>query len=55
MRAQHTAAIDVAVRGYQERPMAGVEAMFDHLFAHPPAGLAEQRDAAVRAGPAKAH
>jgi 2-oxoisovalerate dehydrogenase E1 component alpha subunit len=53
MRAQHTSAIDSAVRGYQERPIAGVEAMFDHLFANPPAGLAEQRQAALRAGPVK--
>ncbi len=56
MRAQHSAAIDVAVRGYQERPVAGVEAMFDHLFAQSagrPRRAARQR--ALRAGPAKAH
>jgi hypothetical protein len=29
--------------------------MFDHLFAHAPAGLAEQRAAALRSGPVKAH
>jgi pyruvate dehydrogenase E1 component alpha subunit len=55
MRAQHSASIDVAVRGYQERAVAGVEAMFDHLFANPPAGLAEQRDTALRFGPPQAH
>lgn len=55
MRAQHTAAIDTAVREYQGRAVAGVEAMFDHLFANAPAGLTEQRDAALRIGPVKAH
>jgi hypothetical protein len=38
--------IDIAVRQYQDRPAARVEAMFDHVFAHPPAGLVAQRDAA---------
>ncbi len=55
MRAQHTAAIDSAVRGYQERVIPGVEVMFDYLFANAPAGLAEQRAAALRSGPVQAH
>jgi pyruvate dehydrogenase E1 component alpha subunit len=55
MRAQHSAAIDVAVHQYQNRAPAGVEAMFDHLFANAPAGLAEQRETALRAGSPKAH
>jgi 2-oxoisovalerate dehydrogenase E1 component alpha subunit len=55
MRAQHSSQIDNAVREYQGRPVAGVEAMFDHLFANPPAGLAEQRNTALRFGPPKAH
>jgi hypothetical protein len=29
--------------------------MFDHLFANAPAGLAEQRETALRAGSPKAH
>jgi 2-oxoisovalerate dehydrogenase E1 component alpha subunit len=55
MRAQHSSQIDNAVREYQGRPVAGVEVMFDYLFANAPPGLAEQREAAMRAGPPKAH
>jgi len=55
MHAEHTRAINLAVRQYQERGVAGVEAMFDHLYANPPAALAEQRDCALRNGPGKAH
>ncbi|MEO8309174.1 MAG: pyruvate dehydrogenase (acetyl-transferring) E1 component subunit alpha [Pseudomonadota bacterium] len=51
MRTDHATAIDIAVRAYQERHIPGVEVMFDYLFANPPAGLAEQRDAALHAGP----
>jgi 2-oxoisovalerate dehydrogenase E1 component alpha subunit len=55
MHAEHTRAINLAVRQYQERTVAGVETMFDHLYANPPAALAEQRDCALRNGPGKAH
>jgi 2-oxoisovalerate dehydrogenase E1 component alpha subunit len=50
LRAQCTAQVDAAVRDYQSRPAPHTDAMFDHLFANPPAGLAEQRELARRYG-----
>ncbi len=51
LRAACAAEIDAAVKGYQSRPRPAVGAMFEHLFAHPPAALAEQREQATRYPP----
>jgi len=48
LRADCAAQIDVAVQGYQNRPAADTDQMFDHLFAHPPAALEEQKRIARR-------
>lgn len=50
LRAECGALIDTAVQAYQNRQPAGPDAMFDHLYATPPAGLAAQRDTARRYG-----
>jgi pyruvate dehydrogenase E1 component alpha subunit len=55
LRAECTAAIEAAVRGYQGRSAAGTDSMFDHLFANPPAALAEQMQIARRYGAGPAH
>jgi pyruvate dehydrogenase E1 component alpha subunit len=49
-RAECAARIDEAVRGYQGRTPAGTDAMFDYLFARPPAMLAEQKQIARHYG-----
>jgi pyruvate dehydrogenase E1 component alpha subunit len=48
LRTQCMEQIDAAVQAYQNRPAATTDHMFEHLFAHPPAGLAEQKDIARR-------
>lgn len=48
LRAECAREIETAVKGYQSRPRAAASAMFDHLFAHPPAALQSQRDEALR-------
>lgn len=48
LRADCAAQIDAAVQAYQARPMPSTDAMFDHLFANEPVGLAAQRDIARR-------
>ncbi|HUG72660.1 MAG TPA: pyruvate dehydrogenase (acetyl-transferring) E1 component subunit alpha [Steroidobacteraceae bacterium] len=50
LRAGCATQIDDAVHGYQNRTPVGTDHMFEHLFAHPPAQLAEQRDTARRYG-----
>ena len=50
LRAHCAAQIDTAVQGYQNRPAASTDDMFDHLFARPPAGLQEQRSIARQYG-----
>ncbi len=50
LRASCAVQIDEAVRGYQGRTPAGTDAMFDHLYARPPAMLAEQKQIARRYG-----
>jgi 2-oxoisovalerate dehydrogenase E1 component subunit alpha len=55
LRAQCAAQIDAAVRGYQGRTPAGTDAMFDHLFARPPAALAEQKELARHYGTTGSH
>jgi pyruvate dehydrogenase E1 component alpha subunit len=55
LRADCTAQIDVAVQGYQSRVMPGVDFMFEHLFAHPPAALRDQQDIARQYGAGEAH
>ena len=50
LRAACAAQIEEAVRGYQTRSESSTDAMFDHLFAHPPAALAEQKLTARRFG-----
>jgi pyruvate dehydrogenase E1 component alpha subunit len=50
LRAECAARIDEAVRGYQGRTPAGTDSMFDHLYARPPAMLAEQKLIAQRYG-----
>ena len=48
LRADCAAQIEVAVHGYQNRPAADTDQMFDHLFAHPPVALEEQKLTARR-------
>jgi pyruvate dehydrogenase E1 component alpha subunit len=55
LRADCAAQIEEAVRGYQGRSAVGTDAMFDHLFAHPPAALAEQKQVARRYGTGDTH
>jgi 2-oxoisovalerate dehydrogenase E1 component alpha subunit len=55
LRAECAARIDDAVRGYQGRTPAGTDAMFDHLYARPPAMLAEQKEVARRYGAGDTH
>lgn len=55
LREECAAGIEEAVRGYQGRPAPSSDAMFDHLFANPPAGLAEQMDIARHYRPGDAH
>lgn len=55
LRAECAARIEEAVRGYQGRTPAGTDSMFDHLFADPPAALAEQKQVARRYGTGEAH
>jgi pyruvate dehydrogenase E1 component alpha subunit len=55
LRAQCAVQIDAAVRGYQSRTPVNTDSMFSHLFAHPPAALAEQQDIARRYGVGDAH
>ncbi|AWV06349.1 pyruvate dehydrogenase (acetyl-transferring) E1 component subunit alpha [Marilutibacter maris] len=40
--------VDVEINAYLETPVQPVEAMFDYLYADPPADLLEQREAAIR-------
>ncbi len=55
LRAECTAQIDAAVRGYQGRAAASIDGIFDHLFAHPPAALDEQKQTARHYGAGEAH
>ncbi|MET0281291.1 MAG: pyruvate dehydrogenase (acetyl-transferring) E1 component subunit alpha [Steroidobacteraceae bacterium] len=55
LRAECTAQIDAAVRGYQGRTPVETDSMFKHLFANPPAALAEQQQTARRYGTGDAH
>jgi 2-oxoisovalerate dehydrogenase E1 component alpha subunit len=55
LRAECAAQIEAAVHGYQNRPPAGTDHMFEHLFASPPAQLAIQREIARRYGTGAAH
>jgi pyruvate dehydrogenase E1 component alpha subunit len=48
LRSDCATQIDAAVLGYQNRPVATTDHMFEYLFAHPPAALAEQQDIARR-------
>jgi pyruvate dehydrogenase E1 component alpha subunit len=50
LRAECGARIDAAVSAYQNRAPAPADHMFQHLFAHPPAQLAEQQAVARRYG-----
>lgn len=50
LRNDCTARIDAAVHGYQHRSPVGTDHMFEHLFAHPPAALAAQREQARHYG-----
>lgn len=50
LRADCTRQIDAAVQAYQNRPPPRTDAMFDHLFANPPAALADQKELARRFG-----
>jgi 2-oxoisovalerate dehydrogenase E1 component alpha subunit len=55
LRADCSAQIEQAVLGYQNRPAPNIDSMFDHLFAHPPAALALQKQDARRYGIGEAH
>ena len=55
LRAQCAQQIDAAVQGYQNRPPASTDDMFDHLFARPPAALQEQKRIARQYGADAAH
>jgi 2-oxoisovalerate dehydrogenase E1 component alpha subunit len=50
LRAECSAQIDDAVMQYQTRPAPRVDGLFEHLFANPPAALAEQRELARHYG-----
>jgi pyruvate dehydrogenase E1 component alpha subunit len=50
LRAECTVQIEVAVQSYQNRPPPSTDAMFEHLFAHPPAALTAQKQLARRFG-----
>jgi 2-oxoisovalerate dehydrogenase E1 component alpha subunit len=50
LRVECTTQIDAAVHNYQNRPVANTDAMFDHLFANPPAALTAQKQLARRFG-----
>jgi 2-oxoisovalerate dehydrogenase E1 component alpha subunit len=55
LRAQCTVQIDAAVHNYQNRPAGHTDQIFDHLFAHPPAALANQKQLARRFGSSEGH
>jgi pyruvate dehydrogenase E1 component alpha subunit len=55
LRADCAAQIEAAVHGYQNRPAASTDHMFDHLFANPPAALEEQKLIARRYGKTGSH
>jgi 2-oxoisovalerate dehydrogenase E1 component alpha subunit len=55
LRVQCTEQIETAVKAYQHRPKLPIEHMFKHLFANPPAALAEQQQLAERYGTGDAH
>jgi pyruvate dehydrogenase E1 component alpha subunit len=55
LRAECAAQIEAAVQGYQNRSAANTDQMFDHLFAHPPAALTEQKLIARRYGGTGSH
>jgi len=48
LKAECTKQIDEAVQAYFSHPRPACDAMFEHLFAHPPAALQEQRETARR-------
>lgn len=48
LKAECAQQIDAAVQAYFAHPRPACDAMFEHLFAHPPAALREQRDTARR-------
>jgi pyruvate dehydrogenase E1 component alpha subunit len=50
LRAECAAQVEEAVRGYQGRKPVDTDFMFDHLYARPPAMLAEQKQIARRYG-----
>jgi pyruvate dehydrogenase E1 component alpha subunit len=50
LRAQVKAEIDAAVADVESGPAPGVEAVFDHVYANPPARVAAQRAAATGEG-----
>jgi pyruvate dehydrogenase E1 component alpha subunit len=50
LRAECAAQVEEAVRGYQGRKPVDTDFMFDHLYARPPAMLAEQKQTARRYG-----
>jgi len=55
LRAECSAQIDAAVQAYQNRPAASSDDMFDHLFAHPPAALQDQKRIARQYGADATH
>jgi 2-oxoisovalerate dehydrogenase E1 component alpha subunit len=55
LRTKCAAEIDAAVLAYQNRPAARSDDMFDHLFAHPPAALQDQKRIARQYGADPAH
>ena len=55
LKTECTAQIDAAVQGYQCRSPVSTDSMFNHLFANPPAALAEQKATARRYGAGGAH
>jgi len=48
MKAQFTREVDAAVQEYVNTPRQSSDAMFDHLYANPPAYLEEQKELARR-------
>ena len=55
LKAECTREIEAAVDEYLSAPKPSTDAMFEHLFAHPPKGLLEQREQARRYAGSSGH
>jgi pyruvate dehydrogenase E1 component alpha subunit len=51
VRAEAKARVDAAVAEVEGAPRPGIDALFDHVYANPPARVARQREASRKPGP----